>query len=120
MEYEVIHYFTDLQDNSYPYNLGDKFPRDGLKVSGERLKELSGSENRQHKPLIKLVEDESLPFSDRDITFETQEEKIYTKTDINRMGKDDLISLATGVGIEEAEEMSGNDLKKALIEKFEL
>jgi len=44
--YEVIHYFTDLQDNEYPYNVGDIFPRDGLAVSEKRIKELSGSNYR--------------------------------------------------------------------------
>lgn len=117
--YEVINYFTDLQDNEYPYNVGDIFPRDGLVVSEERLKELSGRNNRQHKPLIKLVEDE-LPFSDNDITFEEKEDKKYTKTDIQRMNKDDLVSLAVEVGIDGAEEMNGADLKRELIEEFGL
>lgn len=117
--YEVIHCFTDLQDNEYPYNVGDIFPRDGLMVSEKRLKELSGSNNRQNKPLIKNIEDE-FPFSDNDITFEEREDKKYTKTDIQRMSKDDLVSLASEVGIEGAEEMNGADLKRELIEYFEL
>ena len=117
--YEVIHYFTDLQDNEYPYNVGDIFPRNGLTVSEERLKELSGSSNRQHKSLIKFIEDEPL-FTENDITFEEKEDKKYTKTDIQRMSKDDLVSLAAKVGIDGAEEMNGADLKKELIEHFEL
>lgn len=117
--YEVIHYFTDLQDNEYPYNIGDIFPHDGLTVSEKRLKELSGSSNKQHKPLIKFVEG-NLPFTDDDITFEEKENKKYTKTDIQRMNKDDLVSLAVEVGVDGAEEMSGADLKRELIEYFEL
>lgn len=117
--YEVIHYFTDLQDNEYPYNVGDTFPRDGLTVIEERLKELSGSNNKQHKPLIKHIEDE-FPFSDNDIAFEEKEDKKYTKTDIQRMSKDDLVSLAMEVGINRVEEMNGADLKRELIEYFEL
>lgn len=117
--YEVIYYFTDLQDNEHPYNVGDVFPRDGLTVSEERLKELSGRNNKQHKPLIKFVEEE-LPFSDNDITFEGKEDKKYTKTDIQRMNKDDLVSLAVEVGIDGSEEMNGADLKRELIEHFEL
>lgn len=117
--YKVICYFTDLQDGEYPYNVGDVFPRDGLTVSEERLKELSSSNNKQHKPLIKFVEDD-LPFSDDDITFEEKENKKYTKTDIQRMNKDDLVSLAAEVGIDRLEEMNGADLKRELIEHFEL
>lgn len=50
--YKVVRFFTDLQDENHPYNVGDSFPRDGLKVSEERLKELSSSNNLQNAPLI--------------------------------------------------------------------
>lgn len=118
--YEVIHYFTDLQDNEYPYNVGDIFPHDGLTVSEERLKELSGSNNKQHKPLIKLVEEE-LPFSDNEIELENDSvDKKYTKSEINRMSTAELQNLAAANGIENAFETSGNELKKILIEHFGL
>lgn len=124
MEYEVINYFTDLQDFDHPYHVGDKFPRDGMKVSEERLKELSGSYNKQHKPLIKAVEDETQEFSDDDIILETQkeetEEKQYTKSEINRMSTADLQELAFNNGFENAYEMTGGELKKTLIEYFGL
>lgn len=57
MTYKVIKFFTDLQDNNHPYNEGDIFPRSGVTVTAERLKELSSSDNRQHVPLIKAVEE---------------------------------------------------------------
>lgn len=133
MKYEVIHYFTDLQDFDHPYHVGDTFPRSGMKVSEERLKELSGSNNKQHKPLIKAVEDEPLPFSDDDITFEEKAEEIeeekqeekteetkYTKTDINKMPTADLQNLAFENGFENAYDMTGGNLKKTLIEYFGL
>lgn len=44
----------------------------------------------------------------------------FSKTEINRMSKDDLVALAIEQGIENAKETSGADLKKALIEKFGL
>lgn len=118
--YEVIHYFTDLQDNEYPYNVGDIFPRDGLEVSEERLKELSGNENKQHKPLIKLVEEE-LPLTDNDIELEEDSaRKKYTKSEINRMSTAELQNLAAEEGIENAFETSGNKLKDILAEHFGL
>lgn len=52
--YKVIKYFTDLQDNGHPYNVGDAFPRAGVSVTDARLAELAGSNNRQRTPLIKL------------------------------------------------------------------
>ena len=55
--YKVIKYFTDLQDKDHEYNVGDTFPRKGLKVTQERLAELAGPNNKQGCPLIELVED---------------------------------------------------------------
>ena len=44
----------------------------------------------------------------------------YTKTMINRMSTSDLQSLAQEQEIENADEISGSELKKMLIEKFGL
>ena len=55
MSYKVIHYFTDLQDNNHPYQVGDKFPRQGAVVSEDRLKALSSKNNKLGKVLIELV-----------------------------------------------------------------
>lgn len=56
--YKVIKHFIDLHDNDHSYNEGDIFPREGVDVSEERLKELAGSDNKQHTPLIELVEED--------------------------------------------------------------
>ncbi len=53
--YKVIKYFTDLQDDNHPYNVGDDYPREGLKVTKERIAELSSSNNKRGKPLITLA-----------------------------------------------------------------
>ena len=115
MSYKVIHYFEDLKDFNHPYNVGDEFPHAGMKVSEERLKELSSKENRQGQPLIELVKPkekvvETLP----------KEEKKYTKTEINRMPIAELKEVAKSNGIEDAENMTGADLKTELIKHFEL
>lgn len=63
--YKVIKKFHDLQDARktkngtvyHEYNVGDAFPRKGMDVSEERLKELAGKENKQGTPLIELVEE---------------------------------------------------------------
>lgn len=44
----------------------------------------------------------------------------YTKTEINRMSTAELKKLSKEQGIDNAEEMTGADLKKVLIEKFGL
>ena len=116
MSYKVIHYFTDLQDFNHPYKVGDSFPRLGLKVSEDRLKELASKNNKQGKPLIELAQDEvdlcDLPFVD------VPNETPYTKTEINRMSTSDLRELAVVQGIDNADEFTGAELKKMLIEKM--
>lgn len=59
--YKVIAYFEDLQDNNYPYNVGDVFPRENKTATKERIKELATAQNRQKKPLIKKVEEKKKP-----------------------------------------------------------
>lgn len=44
----------------------------------------------------------------------------YTKTEINRMPLDELKALATSNGVEGANDMTGGELKKLLIEMFNL
>lgn len=56
--YKVIKFFTDLQDNRHPYNVGDVYPREGVTVSQKRLDELASDKNRQKTPLIQKVDDE--------------------------------------------------------------
>jgi len=53
--YKVIKAFVDLQDNNFPYSVGDVFPRNGKTVTKERLAELAGKDNKQGEPLIKLI-----------------------------------------------------------------
>lgn len=55
--YKVINFFTDLHDNDHPYNVGDDFPRKGVKVSDQRIAELTGNDNKQGKPLIEKAKE---------------------------------------------------------------
>lgn len=54
-KYRVIEFFTDLQDNDYPYNAGDVFPRKGKSVTADRIAELSGTQNKRGVALIEEV-----------------------------------------------------------------
>ena len=69
MKYRVIKMFTDLQDKEYAYQVGDTYPREGLSPTDERIAELSGSRNRQGKPLIEAIPEE--PVVDNPETEET-------------------------------------------------
>ena len=53
--YRVIKYFTDLQDNNFAYNVGDKYPRKGMNVLPSRIRELATDKNRQGVPLIEEI-----------------------------------------------------------------
>lgn len=59
--YQVIKYFTDMQDNHHPYNVGDVYPREGMEATPERIEELSTNKNKQGEPLIKFVEEQAEP-----------------------------------------------------------
>lgn len=50
----------------------------------------------------------------------TTDEKKYSKSEIARMSTADLQKLAVEIGIEDADEMSGNALKPLIIEKLGL
>lgn len=54
-EYKVITFFTDLQDRGYAYNVGDTFPRKGMTVTPQRIKELASAGNKRRIPLIEEV-----------------------------------------------------------------
>lgn len=62
-------------------------------------------------------EETSLPFSDDDIVLETRK---YTKSEIQRMNKAELQELARNTGVEEADEMTGAELKEHLLSVFNL
>ena len=56
--YKVIVYFEDLQDKNYAYNVGDTYPRKGLKPTAERIEELATDKNLRGIPLIKAADEE--------------------------------------------------------------
>lgn len=60
-----------------------------------------------------VSQEEEIPFTD-----DTQ--ATYTKTDINRMSADDLRKLASEMGVDGADGISGAELKKILIDKLGL
>lgn len=121
MRYEVIRYFTDLQDNDFAYRVGDAFPRSGKDVSQSRIDELLGSGNKQGRPLIKAVEE---PIVQDDFSqYMNAPEPVrhdYSKNDILRMSKANLIALAEELGIEGAADKTGGALKPLIIEKLGL
>lgn len=57
--YKAIVYFEDLQDKNRPYNVGDIYPRKGLKPTAERIEELATEKNIRGIPLIKAEEKSS-------------------------------------------------------------
>lgn len=59
--YQVIKYFTDMQDNHHPYNIGDVYPREGAETDPKRIEELSTKRNKQGEPLIRFTEDQAEP-----------------------------------------------------------
>lgn len=80
---------------------------------------LTISERDAERHSSSIVLDNSTNKTKEEVVFKTEQPQ-YTKTDINRMSTAELKEVATNNGIENAEEMTGGDLKKVLIEKFGL
>lgn len=119
MGYKVIHRFTDLQDFNHLYNVGDVFPRIGMKVSQSRIDELASGNNKLNTPLIEIEKDKKIDdFSKYMNEPEETKETEYTKTEINRMSTADLKELAEKNGLDNS--LSGAELKKLLIEHYGL
>ena len=74
---------------------------------------------------IGKVDGDVIEITDEEVIEETlkemhSESKSYTKTEINRLSTAELKALANEQGITGADEMTGGDLKKILIDKFGL
>ena len=119
MSYKVIHRFTDLQDFNHLYNVGDLFPRIGMKVSQSRIDELASGKNKLKIPLIELEKDKKIDDFSQYMNEPVETNGLeYTKTEINRMSTADLKELAEKNGLDNS--LSGAELKKLLIEHYGL
>lgn len=112
--YRVIRYFEDKQDNNYAYNVGDKFPHDGIVVSQSRINDLMSGNNFQRVQLIEIADTkEAKPETKK------EEPKSLTKEDIEKMPFFKLKSVAKSHGIDVTDKKT-DTLRKELIEKMEL
>ena len=79
-----------------------------------------GGKTVEDKKTEKPKKDDFSQYMNQPEIKEESTEAKYTKTEINRMSTAELKSLATENGIDGADEMTGADLKKVLIEHFKL
>ncbi|RST59713.1 hypothetical protein D5F11_011465 [Siminovitchia terrae] len=57
-KYEVIHDFTDLQDDNQVYFKGDSFPDPvNKRIKKERINELLSNKNKQGRAVIKEIKE---------------------------------------------------------------
>lgn len=63
---------------------------------------------------------EELNYKAKDEEAESKDEKPYTKTDINKMSKAELLEMAINTGVEGAEDMSRAELVEYLLSVFGL
>jgi len=105
MAYTVIRSFIDRQDSKHLYKVGDSFPRLNYEVSEERILALASGNNKAGKVFIQSDE---------------PEKPKVTKSKVVTMKASDLRKLASDNGLENAEEYTGTELKKWLIDKLGL
>lgn len=56
--YKTVVAFNDLQDKGRRYEVGDKYPRKGLKPSKKRIEELASKKNKRQVVLIEEVKED--------------------------------------------------------------
>ena len=84
------------------------------------MEEKKAVEKANTKPQEVAKEEVADDFSQYMNAPEETKEFAYTKTEINRMSTSELKRLSTQYDIDGAENMTGGELKKVLIEKFGL
>lgn len=87
--YRVIYDFVDLSDEAKTiYHTGDSFPRKGMKVDADRIRELSTNSNKIGQPLI--VEDgevEETPVEDVKEDEPIEEKPVEKKVEKSTRGR---------------------------------
>lgn len=59
MTYKCLVKWHDLKDKNNQYNIGDEYPRKGLKPSKKRIEELSNKISKKGVPFIEEIVEES-------------------------------------------------------------
>lgn len=119
MQYEVIRFFTDAQDNEYSYREGDIYPRKGLTVSESRIKDLLSGNNFQRIALIKPYEKKVEKVAEKPIEDKAVESPEFTAEDIKKMPYMKLKFVAKQNGID-VKDKEASEIRSELIEKLEL
>ncbi len=116
MKYKVIRYFTDAQDNEYAYREGDTYPREGLNVSEQRIKDLLSGNNFQRVALI--APDLQTKDAKKEVEEPKKEEEVkWTEEEILKMPFMKLKSIAKQNGVE-TKDREASDIRSELIEKL--
>ena len=92
------------------YEVGQDVPMEENKAENKA--------NTKPQEVLKTKVEEVKESADFSADFSADKKSAYSKTDINRMSTADLKELAKEQGIDD--ELSGADIKKALIKKFGL
>ena len=89
--------FVDRFDNNYAYKPGDIFPRDGIEVSEDRIKQLLSGENNANLKCIEVVKAEVKEDVEEEVPFTS---KKYTAKQLENMKIADIEDLAYDLGYE--------------------
>lgn len=101
-----------VNKNGIWYPTGAEVP-EGANSNNKKTKETDFSVDGK---VIGEIKDDVIEITDKEVIKENQ----FTKTEINRMSTAELKEVAKLNGVEDAENMTGGELKKVLIDKFGL
>lgn len=112
-DHVAIHYFEDLQDNGTAYDPGTLYPREGVEVSDDRLRELETGKNKQKKPLIAAIKQ----LQPKQVVKEGPIHKALTAEELEKMKVDELKELADQNGLAFDSKIKKEDLINLLLGK---
>ena len=99
-----------VKHNGKYYPAGTDVPVGGKPVEDKK------SDFTVDRKVVGKVKEDVIEITDEEVIKENQ----FTKTEINRMSTAELKEVAKLNGVEDADDMTGGELKKVLIDKFGL
>lgn len=105
-----------VNKNGVWYASGSEVPEDSKTGNNKKTEESNKNDFSIDGKAVGKVKEDVIEITNEEVIKENQ----FTKTEINRMSTAELKEVAKLNGVKDADDMTGGELKKVLIDKFEL